>query len=335
MSAAFERPITVIAEAAQGFEGDPRLARLLVRAAKAGGADIVKFQLVFADELATSDYPYYGLFKGLEMPADAWRTVAEDAAAAGLGVVFDVFGERSLDLALRVGASGVKLHATDFFNRALVDAVFARAPHVYLSLGGIEYADVAKLLASHSADAGRVTLMFGFQGEPTAVEQNHIARLGAVRSAFPDVRLGFMDHADGGSDEAGWLGVLALGYGVSVIEKHVTLDRALELEDWVSALDASGFARYTARLRTAARALGDPTFDLSPPEREYGCRAVKAVVAGRAIDAGAVLGAADLVALRAPLPQGRTVLRQIELATGRRARTAIPAGQAICAEDLE
>ncbi|NCV89142.1 MAG: hypothetical protein EBW19_02930, partial [Betaproteobacteria bacterium] len=42
--------IKIIAEAAQGFEGDPLLARLLVRAAARAGADAVKFQLVYADE---------------------------------------------------------------------------------------------------------------------------------------------------------------------------------------------------------------------------------------------------------------------------------------------
>ncbi|HXG54319.1 MAG TPA: N-acetylneuraminate synthase family protein [Vicinamibacterales bacterium] len=326
--------VKIVAEAAQGFEGDARLARLLVKAAKVGGADIVKFQLVFADELATRDYPYYGLFKGLEMPASAWQAVADDAAAAGLGLAFDVFGEGSLDLALRLGAAGVKLHASDFFNSALVDAVFARAPHIYLSLGGIDYADVTTLVARHPVDVGRLTLMFGFQGEPTSIDQNHISRLAAVRQAFPGAGLGFMDHSDGSADEAGWLGVLPLAFGVSVVEKHITVDRALELEDFVSALDPTAFARYVARLRTAERALGSPVMELSAPEREYGQRAVKAIVASRNISAAATITTADVIALRAPVPEGRTVLRQIEGAVGRTAVGAIAAGQPICVEDL-
>lgn len=329
------QPVQVIAEAAQGFEGDARLARLLVRAAKAGGADVVKFQLVFADELATRDYAYYGLFKGLEMPDEAWRAVADDAQAAGLGLAFDVFGERSLDLAIALGASGVKLHSTDFFNAPLVRAVFERAPHVYLSLGGIEYADVARMLQQQSIGAERLTLMFGFQGEPTAIDQNHISRLAALRAAFPNAGIGFMDHADGSTDEAGWLGVLALSYGVSVVEKHITLDRSLELEDWVSALEPTSFARYTERLRTAERALGNPALELSQPEREYGRRAVKSVVARVDLAAGATIDAASLVALRAPAPEGRTMIRQVEAAAGKVTRRAIAAGQPVCAEDLQ
>lgn len=327
--------VSIIAEAAQGFEGDPRLARLLVRAARAGNADIVKFQLVFADELATSDYAYHGLFKGLEMPDAAWETVASDAAAAGLGLAFDVFGEHSLDLALRLGAAGVKLHSTDFFNTPLVRAVAARAPHVYLSMGGIEYDDVARLLETLTVSPGRLTLMFGFQGEPTAVEQNHIARLGALRARFPNAGVGFMDHADGAADEAGWLGVLPLAFGVSVIEKHITVDRALALEDWVSALDPTAFANYVARIRTAERALGSAAFELSVPEREYGQRAVKSLVAACRIEPGSIVKMSDVVLLRAPAPATGVVLRQLDAAVGRTARRAVEAGSPVCLEDVE
>lgn len=328
-------PVTIVAEAAQGFEGDPRLARLLVRAAHAGRADQVKFQLVFADELATRDYPYYGLFEKLEMPDAAWEGVAADAAAAGLGLAFDVFGERSLDLALRLGARAVKLHSTDFFNTPLVDAVFARAPHIYLSLGGIEYGDVARLLHERPVGPERLTLLFGFQGEPTAIEQNHIARLAALRARYPGAGLGFMDHADGNADEAAWLGVLALPFGVRVIEKHITLDRALELEDWTSALGPAAFARYVGRIRTAELALGSPAFELSAGEREYGRRAVKSIVARRRIDPGTVITSADVVPLRAPAPEGRTVVRQLEAAVGKAVRHTVSAGAPICLEDLE
>ena len=36
--------------------------------------------------------------------------------------------------------------------------------------------------------------------EPTPIESNHLARLSALRAAVPDVRIGWMDHADGDSD---------------------------------------------------------------------------------------------------------------------------------------
>ena len=57
----------IIAEIAQGYEGDTKLMELLTTGAIESDADAVKYQLVYADELATPDYQYYELFKSLEM----------------------------------------------------------------------------------------------------------------------------------------------------------------------------------------------------------------------------------------------------------------------------
>ena len=65
--------VEIIAEVAQGYEGNPTLAGLLARAAVRAGADAVKYQLVYADEIATPDYQYYDLFRRLESLAAVRR----------------------------------------------------------------------------------------------------------------------------------------------------------------------------------------------------------------------------------------------------------------------
>jgi N,N'-diacetyllegionaminate synthase len=327
--------LTVVAEAAQGFEGDPTLAGLLVRAAAAGKADAVKFQLVYADELATPDYEYFGLFRGLEMSDAAWGDVAQEAAKHGLQLAFDVFGQRSLSLALKLKASAVKLHVSDFFNEPLFDAVVRSAPQTYFSAGGINASEVSERLARYSAgERAKLTMMIGFQAEPTKLEDNHIRRIESWRQAFPALRLGFMDHADGECDEAGWLGVLAVGAGVCLVEKHITLDRALRLEDYVSAATPGEFARYSARLRNAATAYGSAELELTDAELQYRRRAVKSLVAARDLLEGTTLNAGDLKPLRAPLRPQSEPLRFFGDALGRRLRRAVAANRAIYREDL-
>jgi len=326
--------VSIIAEAAQGYEGDPFVARLLVRAAAAGQADMVKFQLVYADELATPEYPYYGLFKQLEMPDQAWGRVVEEAHQAKLGVVFDVYGLASLRVALALGADAVKIHATDFFNEPLADAALVQVPRVFFSTGGITADEVDAFLARHAAAGDRLTLLYGFQAEPTALEDNHLRRLTSLRARFPRLALGFMDHADGEVDEAGWLGVLAVALGATVIEKHVTLDRALKLEDSMSALTAAELGRYVARVRAAEAALGTADLALTPAETAYRNRAIKVVVAARPLEAGATLAAADVRLLRTVREQDRAVFRRPEEVSGRRLARALARGQAIHPEDL-
>ena len=327
--------VTIIAEAAQGYEGNLTLARLLVRAAAAAGADAVKFQVVYADELASREYPYHGLFRSLEMDVRDWEAVAAEARTRNIALVFDVFGPESLEVARSVGVRGVKVHATDFFNRELIDAAVADVPEVYFSAGGIEADEIDAWLARLGSGArDRLTMLYGFQAEPTGIADNHLARLGELRRRFPRLRLGFMDHAAGDADEAGWLGVLALPFGISAIEKHITLERALQLEDYVSALSAPELATYVTRIRAAEAALGSADLRLSPPERNYREKALKAVVTVRALDAGTVVQAGDVVLLRAPLPEHGRALRRPEDVVSRRLVRSVAAGRALCAEDL-
>jgi len=310
--------LKIIAEAAQGFEGDPTLARLLVRAAAAGRADAVKFQLVYAEELATPAYEYFGLFQSLEMPDAAWKNVAQEAAKHGLQLVFDIFGPRSLELALALGAAAVKLHVSDFFNEPLFDAAVHSSPHLYFSVGGITATEVDNRLNRYDPAArSKLTMMVGFQAEPTKLEDNHVKRLETWRRRFPDLRLGFMDHANGDSDEAGWLGMLAVAFGVCVVEKHITLERTLRLEDYVSAATPTEFARYVHRLRSAQAACGSEVLELTEAERLYRQRALKTLVASRDIPPGSRLGIQDLRQLRTPLDPCKEALRSFGDAVGR------------------
>lgn len=327
--------VTIVAEAAQGFEGRPVQAQLLVRAAAAAGADYVKFQLVYADELAVPSYQYFDLFRTLEMPDDAWRQVAADAAAHGVRLAFDVYGQRSLALAVSVGATALKLHSTDFFNATLVDAVLATGRDVWFSIGGITMEEVGAWLLRHpERRPGQVTLLYGFQAEPTAPGDNHLRRLQTLHRAFPSLALGFMDHAEGTVDEAGWLGALALPFGVRVIEKHLTVGRALNLEDAVSALDATDFAKYVARIRVAESALGQDAMASTELERRYRNRALKAVVAARALPAGCRLAPADLDLKRTALSVDAVPLHQVAEVVGRTLVRNLAAGDPIQHGDL-
>ena len=105
--------IEIIAELAQGFEGCPKQAKLLVKAAAKAGANAAKFQLVYADEIATDDYEYYGLFSSLEMSYDDWVGIKKTCDEFNVELILDVFGSKSLDLAEKLRVETVKLHATD------------------------------------------------------------------------------------------------------------------------------------------------------------------------------------------------------------------------------
>lgn len=58
------------------------------------------------------------------------------------------------------------------------------------------------------------------------------------------------------------LALVALGFGIDCIEKHISLDHSLQLEDWMSALSPERFQVFVQRIRHLEKALG--TDDLEP-----------------------------------------------------------------------
>ena len=127
----------IIAEAAQGHEGNELYARHLLRAAALAGADAVKFQLVVADDLAEPDYEYYPWYKKVEFTLEQWQRIQSLAKQESIALVMDVFGPLGLKIARQLELHAIKLHSADFFNDDLIAGAYEAAPTVILSSAGL------------------------------------------------------------------------------------------------------------------------------------------------------------------------------------------------------
>src|SRR5689334_16135485 len=154
--------LEIIAELAQGFEGDPMKARLLIKAAAAAGADAAKFQLVYADELATPDYKYYDLFKSLEMSDEVWQDLYSYAQQLKFHLYLDIFGTKSLALCEKIGIKSVKLHGTDIANIGLLNEINKSSiGNIILGAGGAHLSEIETAL--DLLKNKNVTVLLGFQ----------------------------------------------------------------------------------------------------------------------------------------------------------------------------
>ena len=230
------KKLYIIAEAAQGYEGSAELAGLLVRSAAAAKSHAIKFQLVYVTDLCEKGYQHHELFKQLEMTTDEWQSVRDLAKENNLDFIVDIFGPKSLEVGKKIGCDGFKLHSTTFFDEDLSSAVFELNKPTYISVGGIEPDEIDYFIERNNLrDKENVFILYGFQAEPTPIEANNLARISTLRERT-GLNIGFMDHSDGAGDYAFTLSAMALGMGVTLFEKHISLDRALKLEDYVSAL---------------------------------------------------------------------------------------------------
>jgi sialic acid synthase SpsE len=331
--------LKIIAELAQGFEGNYQQSRLLMKAAAIAGADAVKYQLVYADELATPGYKYYKLFKTLEMPDEEWQDLKKYSEELGIELHLEIFGNRSLKLAENIGAESVKLHGTDMNNEGLLIRIAKSSVHkVTLGAGGgykSEILNALKLLKNKD-----VTVLLGFQGYPTPVNTNQIDRIRVLNQVLSDeyneVKVGFADHADPDNKLSFALPAAAIGAGAKVIEKHLTLGKVMKMEDHESALNPDEFAEFTEIMRKCYASMGQAKeqddFGMSEQESDYRNMIRRHVVANHTIPPGKKITAEDVVLKRSNIDQPLTNILAVY---GKETAKEIHANSAITLTDLK
>lgn len=297
--------IKIIAELAQGFEGKPEQARLLMRAAANSGADAAKYQLVYADELATPDYKYYNLFKSLEMADAVWIGLVDYAVELNIELHLDVFGSKSLNLAEQIGVKTIKLHGTDISNIGLLNLVSQSSiPNILLGAGGAHASELKTAL--EILQNKKVCVFAGFQGYPTPTDSNQICRVciysKTLSKIHPNVIIGFADHADPESQLNYALPAVALGAGATVFEKHLTLGKSMRLEDYEAALNPDEFSDFSRILKDCHDAFGgsqeSEDYSMSASEISYRKMIRRHVVTANDVDKDVALEPSDIVLKR-------------------------------------
>ena len=330
--------LSIVAEVAQGFEGNFHQSRLLIKAAAKSGANAVKFQLVYADELATSDYKYYSLFKDLEMSVDKWVKLKTYASSLNINLIFDVFGGKSLKTAELTKIETIKVHGTDVTNVELLEAISVSSINtVILGVGGAYIDEIEK--AVRILQKKKLVLMCGFQGYPTKNQDNQISRIKIIRNRIKklhsDFELGFADHADIEKFSCTYT-LVALGIGATFIEKHITLGKVMELEDHESALNPDEFNFFVNQLINAEKALGlennEKDFGMSEAEKKYRKNIRRDVVAQKDIVKGTILSFKNLTLKRTA--HSNTV-KKIDLVIGKTVNKNIKKNQPILKKDLK
>jgi N,N'-diacetyllegionaminate synthase len=291
----------IIAEVANAHQGDPRLALTLARHAAEAGADAVKFQVYFADELLATSHSRYEHFRALEFEGGFWEQAIAEVHRLGVRAYCDVFGTRAFDVARAAGADGYKIHASDLCNVPLLRYIASHSGRIFLSVGGATIREIGRALGEIDLAPPRdIVLLHGVQTYPTPPEDAGLARLQFLSRTF-GVRcaVGYMDHTAAESTLAWALPILAMGMGATVLEKHITEDRSVKGLDYYSSFEPAEFARFVGIVREcdAARATAPETFSAS--ERKYRVEVRKKWVAASRLAEGDVLTVTDLQMKRA------------------------------------
>jgi spore coat polysaccharide biosynthesis protein SpsF (cytidylyltransferase family) len=104
--------------------------------------------------------------------------------------------------------------------------------------------------------------MPGHQLFPTPASEHSIEEVRWFSEAYGDldVKVGCADHIDGDDPLAIGFPLAAIGAGAVVIEKHLTIDRDEQWEDYESALDAKQFDRFVSMVHRMNETVSYPVW---------------------------------------------------------------------------
>lgn len=293
-----QKKIEIIAEIANTHQGDMDYAISLAKKCILAGANAVKFQIYFADELLIKDHPKYSHFKKQSFSSNQWFklfTILKNK----IKIYADIFGLKALNIAQNSNLDGYKIHSSDLTNKIILEKFNDKKKKYFLSCGGSNLTEIAYAVRILNRKKIKPILMHGFQAYPTDIDDTNLNRLKLLKEIFKDnCHYGYQDHISGSDNMNMIVPQLAIPLGIGFIEKHVILKRHEKRIDYYSSIEPKNFSKFVYQVRDSETALGTNNYSFSKKELKYRNEVKKFWVAASNLKKNTIVQKKDFVMKR-------------------------------------
>lgn len=343
--------VFLIAEAGVNHNGRLDLALQLVDAARAAGADAVKFQTFRAEDLAlpgaataayqegnTGETDQFAMLRKLELSAEQHQAIAAHCAQVGIEFLSTPFSEGAVDLLAALGVRRLKLSSGEIVNRPLLEKAAATGLPLILSTGMADLDEVLQAVrwvrdvwAQRGAPPAvpplpaPLVLLQCTSAYPAPDAALNLRAIATLREAT-GLPVGYSDHSLGNT-----AALAAVALGACVVEKHITLDRSLPGPDHRASSEPPEFTALARDIRRVQLMLGDGVKIPRADELEVRAVARRSPVLVADLPAGTVL-TRDHLQLRRPA--SGIAAAELDDVIGRALRADTAAGRALQWSDL-
>jgi N-acetylneuraminate synthase len=254
------QPCYIIAEIGINHNGDLDLAKKLISVAVSAGCNAVKFQkrtvgvVYTAEELAKPRESPFGetngdLKRGLEFGEDEYREIARFCKDVKLDWFASCWDEASVDLIDQFRPICYKIASASLTDDNLLRHARAKGVPIILSTGmsTIEQIDHAVEVLGKS----ELLLMHTTSTYPSAYNELNLNVIPALRRRY-GVPVGYSGHETGIPSS-----VAASVLGACMVERHITLDRAMWGSDHAASLEPNGINRLVRDIRLCETSMGN------------------------------------------------------------------------------
>ena len=252
-------PVFIIAEIGSNHNQDINIAKKLIDVAADAGADAAKFQLFDADELYKPGDELYDVFKEMQLNTDWLVELKTYTESKGLIFFASPFDEKSIHLLNDHGVSLYKWASSETTNLKNLRIAASHNKPMIISTGMCDLADIYEALEVCKAAGNEdIVLLHTTSLYPTEPKDVNLNVLKTFKKVF-NVFVGFSDHTISST-----AAVMAVSFGATVIEKHITLDRKMKGPDHFYASEPAEFKSYVQDIRTAEKVMGSDKVEMHP-----------------------------------------------------------------------
>jgi N-acetylneuraminate synthase len=253
-------PCYIVAEIGINHNGDIDIAKKLIDMAFNSGCQAVKFQkrtigvVYSAEELARPRESPFGttngdLKYGLEFGLEQYREIDCHCRQKGIAWFASCWDEASADFIDQFGISCYKIASASLTDDNLLRHTRTKGRPILLSTGMSTLKQI-----DHAVEVlGKqdLVLLHTCSAYPAKYEELNLRVIPMLRERY-GIPVGYSGHETGLSTS-----IATISLGACVVERHITLDRAMWGSDQAASVEPQGFAHMVRDIRLVETALGD------------------------------------------------------------------------------
>ena len=262
-------PVYVVGEIGINHNGDIGIARRLIDVAAIAGADAVKFQkrtvdvVYSAEELSRPRENPFGatngdLKRGLEFGADQYQAIDRYCADKNVAWFASCWDEAAVDFMEQFAPPAYKIASASLTDDNLLRHHRRTGRPMIVSTGMSTQAQVDHAVEVLGTD--KLVILHTTSAYPAKIADLNLRMIPALRERY-GVPVGYSGHEVGLASS-----FAAVALGACMIERHITLDRAMWGTDQSASVEPQGLMKLVRDIRVIEASLGDGVKKVSADE---------------------------------------------------------------------
>jgi len=254
--------IFIVAEIGINHNGDMAICKQLIDCAKESGCDAVKFQKRDINKVYTKEFldsPRQSPWgktqreqkQGLEFTEQDYWEIDDYCKKLGIEWYASAWDLNSQDFLKKFECKYNKVASAMIVYEDLLRVIAQEKKHTFISTGMTTYEDIDKAVKIFQQEGCSFELMHTVSTYPMDDKNANLKLIETFRNRY-SCDVGYSGHETGIA-----ISTAATTLGITSLERHITLDRAMYGSDQAASLEPSGLRQLVGAVRKVEIALGD------------------------------------------------------------------------------